>query len=64
VQPSGNTARSSPLRYSSTIIQFISLIRISQVDPQISGVHADLIGSPRNSLNFTRHRWACCEKKE
>src|SRR5437667_7383432 len=42
VLPSGNTARSSRFRYSSTIIQFISLIRISQVDLQISLLHADL----------------------
>src|SRR5947208_169622 len=33
VLPSGNTARSSRFKYSCTIIQFISLILISKVEP-------------------------------
>jgi hypothetical protein len=46
VQPSGNTARSSRPRYSSTIIQFISLIRIREIHLRIPQIHADLYKDP------------------
>src|SRR5438045_3225022 len=58
VQPSGNTARSSRRRYSSTSIQFISLIRMQRRLTYVSQESTRIGRAFEQLFNFQSHNWS------